>query len=247
MTKEQLEKHKIAARKLEFVKDEAFNFIKRNIGKVSEYEVHKFILSEFKKKKLVAEKKNPIQIIAVNEHAAIPHYFPSANKSSFIKKGDLILLDVWAKLEKKDSPFADITWMAYSGKRVPEEIKRAFIKVVRAQDIALSFIKGNLKKGKLLRTKTVDKVVRDYFKRFGLEKNFLHGTGHSLGIRECHGKYFRFGKKSRAKLKIEIPFTIEPGLYFKNKFGIRSEINCYITKEHKLIVTTTIQKEITKI
>lgn len=247
MTKGQLEKHKIAAKKLEPVKDKAFNFIKRNLGKVSEYEVHRFVLSEFKKQKLVADKKNPIQIIAVNKHAAIPHYFPSANKSSVIKRDDLILLDIWAKLEEKDSPFADITWIAYSGKRVPEEIKRAFIKVIKARDTALSFIKRNLKEGKLVRTKTVDKVVRDYFKRFGLEKNFLHGTGHSLGIRECHGKYFRFGKNSEAKLKIEIPFTIEPGLYFKSKFGIRSEINCYVTKDYKLILTTTVQKEIIKI
>ena len=220
MTKEEINRHKIAAKKLYSIVDKAFKFIKRNIGKISEYDVHKFIISEFKKQNLVADKKDPIQIIAVNQHAAIPHYFPYKRKSAILRKNNLILIDTWAKLKEKNSPFADITWIGYSGKKVPKDIERIFVEVIKA---------------------------RDYFKKFGLEKYFLHGLGHSLGFKECHGKYFRFGKKSQAKLKPNILFTIEPGLYFKNKFGIRSEIDCYVTEDHKLIVTTKVQKAIIKI
>ncbi len=247
MTKEEIDKHNIAAKKLYSIVDKALKFIKRNIGKISEYDVHKFIISEFKKQNLVADKKDPIQIVAVNQHAAIPHYFPSKRKSAIIRKNNLILIDTWAKLKEKNSPFADITWIGYSGKKVPKDIERIFVEVIKARDYALDFIKKNLKNRKFPRTKIVDKVARDYFKKFGLEKYFLHGLGHSLGFKECHGKYFFFGKKSQAKLKPNILFTIEPGIYFKNKFGIRSEIDCYVTEDHKLIVTTKVQKAIIKI
>lgn len=129
--------------------------------------------------------------------------------------------------------------MAYSGKNVPREYLKIFNKVIKARNVGLEFIKKNLKERKFPKTKIIDKVIRDYFQRFNLEKYFLHGAGHSLGIKECHGKYFRFGKKSKAKLKPNIPFTIEPGLYFKNKFGIRSEINCYITDDYFTKILTT--------
>lgn len=64
-----------------------------------------------------------------------------------------------------------------------------------------------------------------------------------MGFHNCHGKYFRINKKSKAKLKPNIPFTLEPGLYLKDKFGIRSEVNCYVTENYKLVVTTEIQKK----
>lgn len=247
MADEEIEKHKIAAKKLELVKNEALRFIKRNLGQVSEYDVHEFILSEFRKKNLITDRNNPIQIVAVDQDTAIVHYFPPKRKSKIIKKNNLILIDIWAKLKEKNAPFADITWIAYSGTDIPKAIEKIFNKVITAQDVALNFIKETLKNKKLPKTKNVDEAARNYFKKFALEKYFLHGLGHSLGITECHGKYFRFGEKSKAKLKSGIPFTIEPGLYFKNKFGIRSEIDCYITKDFKLIITTEVQKKIVKI
>jgi len=255
MTENELEKHKIAAKKLGIIKNKAFELIKRNLGKISEYDVQEFILSEYKKegmvtslssKKYIIEKHSP-QIVAVNENAADPHYFPFKRKSKTIEKNDLILVDIWARLEGENSPFADITWIAYSGKNPPKEIKAAFNRVIKTRDIALEFIRKNLKNRKFPKTRDIDKVTRDYFKKFGLDSYFIHKTGHSLGFHLCHGKYFRLGKTSNTKLKPNIPFTIEPGLYFKNKFGIRSEIDCYATNDYKLIITTPVQKEIVKI
>lgn len=247
MTKEQIKKHKIAAEKLNQIKNRAFRLIRKNIGKVSEYEVSQFILSEFKKQGLVTEKKHPFPIVAVNKNTSVVHHFPKKQKVNIISNNSLVMLDIWARLKEKNAPFADITWMGYAGKNVPKEIEKAFTKVVKVQNTALNFIKKNLKSRQLPKTKIVDKIARDYFKKYGLEKNFLHGLGHSLGIRECHGKYFRFGKKSQAELKTEIPFTIEPGLYFKGKFGIRCEMDCYVTKDYKLVITTKVQKQIIKI
>jgi Xaa-Pro dipeptidase len=243
MTYSEIKNHKIAARKLEAVKNATFIFIGKNIGKVSEYDVNKFILSEFKKEGLLTD--YPSLIVAAEANTAFVHYFPPENKSDKISKNCLVLLDIWARLSKKDAPFADITWMGYTGKNIPPEIKSTFKKVTGARDFAVNFIRKNLRKKKLPGTNEVHNAVRKYFGK--MEKHFLHGAGHSLGFAECHGKYFRFGKKSSAKMKTEIPFTIEPGLYFTKKFGIRSEIDCFITKNYKLEITTKIQKEIIKI
>lgn len=247
MTKKQIEKHKIVAQKLEVITSKAFNLIKRNLNKISEYDVNKFILSEFRKEGLISDEKYQTQIVSTNENSAIVHYYPKKKKAKIIKENSLILIDIWAKLKEKNSPFADITWIAYSGKNIPKEINDIFKKVINARNFALKFIRESLKSKKFLKTKIVEEKVRNYFKKFNLEKYFPHGLGHSLGFSNCHGNYFRFSKKSKSKLKPNIPFTIEPGLYLKNKFGIRSEIDCYITENYKLIVTTKMQNKIVKI
>lgn len=236
--------HQLAAKRLEFIKDSAFSFIEKNLGNISEYDVVELILREFRKQNLAIDKKNPIPIVAVNENAAIPHYFPSKRKSRVIKKNSLVLIDIWARIKEKKSVFADITWVAYFGRRVPKKIQKAFQHVIEARDSALRFIKEKLKEKELPKAGDVDRVVRSYFRNYKLDKYFLHRTGHSLGFINCHGKRFNLSKHSKKRIQINVPFTIEPGLYFKGKFGIRSEIDCYITKDFKLKVTTRIQKAI---
>lgn len=137
--------------------------------------------------------------------------------------------------------------MGYSGKNIPLEIKRVFTKVVGARDFSINFIKKSLKNKRFPKTRDVETATINYFKKFGLDKYFLHRTGHSLGFLVDHGKYFRFDRKSRTKIKPNIPFTIEPGLYLKNKFGIRSEIDCYVGANYQLVITSKLQKEIISI
>jgi Xaa-Pro aminopeptidase len=235
-----IERHKIAAKKLDAIKDKTFRLIKQNIGKISEYDVQQYILSEFKRQNLATDKDAPI--VGINQNTSNPHYSPP-KKSKTIKKNNLVLVDIWARLKEKKSPFADITWMAYSNKDIPKQIRKTFGTVIKARDIALDFIRKELKDRNLPKTADIDRIVRDYFGSFGLKRFFIHSTGHSLGFSSCHGKFFNLSKTSKKKLKPEIPFTIEPGLYFKNKFGIRSEIDCYITKDYRLIVTTKIQNK----
>ena len=101
-----LESHKLAARKLDIIKDKAFQLIKQNIGKISEYDVWQYIVSELKEQNLATDKECPI--VGVNEGSSIPHYFPP-RRSKIIKKNNLILIDIWARLKKQHSLFADIT------------------------------------------------------------------------------------------------------------------------------------------
>jgi len=229
---EKIKNHKLAVRKLELIKDKAFRFIRKNIGKVTESEVKGFILSELKKESMLHDKDVPI--VGVNQSSAIPHYFPK-KKSRLIRRDNLVLIDIWARI--KGGYFADITWMGYSGKKIPKKIKETFNHVVYARDLALKFIRKDLKRKNLPRGFEVDEVVRNYFKDKKIEKFFIHGTGHSLGIRKCHGWHFKFRKKNKERIKLETPFTIEPGIYYKRRFGVRSEIDGYIDRNYKLVVS----------
>jgi len=245
MTEVEIKKHKMAAERLEAVKNATFKFISKNIGKTSEYDVNKFILSEFKKRGLEPDDDYSAVIVAVDQNAAIPHYLPKKDKSAKIKGNCLVLIDIWAKLNGDNAPFADISWVGYTGKDIPLEIKTAFDRVIGARNFAVKFIQESLRKKRLPDTQEVQSAVTKHFGK--MEKYFIHGAGHSLGIQKCHGNYFRFSRKSSAKMKIEIPFTIEPGLYFPGRFGIRSEINCYIDRDYQMRITTKVQKEIIKI
>lgn len=245
MDSSQIKRHIKAVKKLETIYKRTLRFIKKNLGKVSEYDVSRFILQEFEKESLKIGKKHPLPIVAVEENTSFVHYFPKKN-SRIIEKNNLILIDLWARLKERNSPFADLTWMAYSGKKIPKRIENAFRAIVKARETALSFIKNQLKKKRYPEAKEVDRRVRNCLKKFNLEKFFLHNTGHSLGFNDCHGRYFNFSQKSKEKLKPSIPFTIEPGVYFKNEFGVRSEINCLV-KEYKLIMTSKLQRKIIKL
>ncbi len=242
----EIKNHEIANKKLDLIRGRVVDFIKKNINQISEQDVCNFILSEFKKENMITD-KIPSHFVVVNKHTDDTHWSIPIKKPKIIRKNNLIMIDNWARLKKAASPFADITWMFYSGKKIPKRIQETFEKVISARDIALDFIRKELKNKRFPEAKKVDRVARDYFNRFGLEKFFTHETGHSLGYTSCHGKHFRLSKKSRKRIEPNIPFTIGPGLYFKGEFGIRSEINCYITKDYKLIISSSVQKKIIKI
>ena len=239
MTSEEIKIHKIAAKKLGLIKDRAFEFISSNLGHITERDVHDFIVYQFKKEGMVSDRKIPIQIVAVGSHTDDAHCHAGNTK---IEKNQLIMIDIWARMKEGHCPFADITWMGYSGTKVPLKIQETFDRVIFARDLALKFIRKELKQKRFPLASEVDKVVRDYFGPF--QKHFTHRTGHSLGFTNCHGHSFRFSKTTRKRIIPDVLFTIEPGLYFKGEFGVRSEIDCYVTPDYKLVVTSGVQREI---
>ena len=113
-------------------------------------------------------------IIAVNANAANPHYMPTKEKNSPIKRGDFVLIDAATKFTKPDAVATDQTWTGYVGESVPEEYSRIFNIVREARDAAVDFVRKNVRAGKSIRGAEVDDVSRGVIKRAGYGEQFPH-------------------------------------------------------------------------
>ena len=137
--------------------------------------------------------------------------------------------------------------MAYKGSKVPEEIMKVFQIITSARDKGVSFIQDKLKEKIIPSGNEIDNVVRNFIHESGFEGKFLHSTGHSLGFSSCHGRNRHIKHSNKRPLLKNLGYTIEPGIYLKDEFGIRSEIDFYIDDNFNLIITTPVQKEMTLI
>src|SRR5262249_43699149 len=138
---EQLAMHNEAARGLYEVVHDAFAEIGRRIraGKpTTEFDIQQYMMDRFAERGLIT--KDP-PIVAVNANSAAPHYEPTPEKHSPINAGDFVLIDLWAKLDKPNSVYADITWTSFVGERVPDEVTRVFNVVRDARDAAANYVK----------------------------------------------------------------------------------------------------------
>lgn len=239
-TKKQIEQHIRAAKNLLKIKDEFFAFLRPG---VSEYEAMEFARKKYKEHGLWSDHE---PIVAFGQNTSFVHYFPSQYCRK-LREGSLILLDIWARAREQGAPFADMTWMGFYGKRVPSEVEKVFYLVLLARDASIRFLRNKVRDGVLSRGKEVDVVAREHFQKAGYEEYFLHGLGHSLGFRTPHGAGVRLSlKKGEGILEERVGYTIEPGIYLKNRFGIRSEIDFYIDGQ-EVVITTPVQKIITRI
>ncbi len=240
---EQIKAHKRAAKLLCKIKDNVFEYIQTKRS-ITEYNLQQFIIKQYQRYGLITDKWPPI--VAFNENTSVPEFYPK-EKSKQLEPETFIMIDLWAKINKKNAPFADITWVAYYGEKIPKETITLFDVVIRARDKALQFIKLELKNGRIPTGRAVsDAVIRAIpIKYQGL---MMHEVGHSLGIIQDHGaKPDWIYPKNNSRLRINSAYTIEPGLYLNNLRGVRSEIDFFITNTKKLVVTTDIQRKITKI
>lgn len=243
-TPEQLAMHTEACVKLQKIVVEAFGDIKRRINAdipTTEIDVQQFMMKRFSDEGM---QPSPM-IVAVNANAASPHYFPTKDRYSPIKKGDLVLIDTVTKLAKPKAPAVDLTWVGYVGETVPEEYVKIWNIVRDARDAAFKFVQTSFRAGRSIRGSEVDDVARGVIRKAGYADQFLHRTGHSIG-EDGHGNGANIDNLETRDTRRLIPrtaFSIEPGIYLAGKFGIRSEIDVYVT-ENDAIITAPHQTEI---
>lgn len=227
------------------LKDGAFQLISESIhnGKtITEYEVQQWIMEGFHENNM--ETEDP-PIVAVNEHSGQPHYSPDENQSSVIRKGDFVLIDMWARKSQPKATYVDITWTGYVGEEVPDRYVQIFKIVADARDTATGLIQERWDAGKALSGWEVDNASRAVIEDAGYGKFFTHRTGHSIGT-SVHGNGVNIDNletQDRRKIIPGIGFSVEPGIYL-SEFGIRSEIDVFITEEGPEITTLPLQKEI---
>ena len=238
--------HKYAAGELMKIKDETFDMVAQKLTKgeeLSEYSVQQWVMDCYRRHGLVTTEA---PIVAVNANAANPHYNPTKEIHQPIKKGDLLLLDIWARQDMAKSAYADITWMAYAGEEVPQKYNELFAVVKGARDKAVEFIKEKVKQGEKVYGWQVDDVTRGFIKSKGYADYFFHRTGHSLGLNDVHGNGVNMDNletKDERELIPGVGFTIEPGVYLP-EFGVRSEIDVFMGKEGVEVTTAPPQEAI---
>ncbi|MBI2840341.1 MAG: aminopeptidase P family protein [Acidobacteria bacterium] len=243
-TDSELATHKTAARNLVEIVRLSFAEIALRVGageSIDEFGLQELIVHKYEEMNMFSEHR---PIVAVNENSGNPHYSPSEAVTKPITKGDLVLLDIWAKLKGSSTIYADVTWVGYVGDSVPERYREIFEVVSGARDEALHFIQQSCREGRVLHGWEVDDVARNHIAKTGYGPFFIHRTGHSIGYQDHYTGVNMDNLESRDERELieGVGFSIEPGIYLK-EFGVRSEINVYVGKGEALC-TTEPQKEV---
>lgn len=245
-TEEQLESHRYAVATLRNIVDDAFAHVAFCLNRerpLTEYDLQQFILSRMRDTGLTT---SSAPIAAVDAHSADPHYSPSESRSSLITHDNLILIDLWAKQTRSGSVYGDITWTGYSGKQVPTRHRMIFDYVRRGRDAALSFVQEKVRAGQFPCGWEVDDICRNTIRETGYGDCFIHRTGHSIG-EEVHGNGANIDNLETQDNRRLIPhtcFSIEPGIYLPEEFGIRSELDVYISEREAVVHGLPLQTEV---
>lgn len=209
----------------------------RNGADVSELSVQTGIMQAFSQRGIETDHA---PIVAVNANSADPHYSPATDTSAIIRAGDFVLIDLWGRERGARSVFGDITWTAYVGDRVPDDIREVFDVVARARDVAFDGVRAAFEQGKSITGADVDRLARSVIDAAGYAQYFVHRTGHSI-TSELHGAGVNldgFESHDSRNLSCSTSFSIEPGIYLPGRFGIRSEIDVVID-EHGIVTATS--------
>lgn len=199
----------------------------------AEHELQGRILDAFARAGLMADHDPDV---AASENAANPHYAPSAAKPRLVVKGDLLLIDLWAK-EIDGGVYADQTWMGSIG--APSSRAVMIWEAVRdARDAALNLLSSRIAAGVPVRGGEADDAARAVITERGFGAQFWHRTGHSIDSRELHGSGPQIDNLESRDDRVLIPgvgFSIEPGIYIPGELGIRSEVNCHVGDDALLV------------
>jgi len=225
----QVASHLEASDALHRIKDQAFDEIARRVREgipTTEYDIQQAMAGWFRAEGLVTDSDPNV---SAQENAGNPHYLPTAERSRAIGRDELVLLDLWGKLDRQGSVYADITWVGYTGARVPSREATAFAAAAAARDAAVALVRSRAEAGQELRGWEVDRAASTVLRDAGYAAQILHRTGHSLGD-TVHGTGVNMDDYETHDDRRLLPgtgFTIEPGVYFPD-FGIRTEINMIV-------------------
>jgi Xaa-Pro dipeptidase len=244
---EQLEMHLEAGSRIDAIRRAAFEEIKRSLnnrGSPTEWDIKAFILRSFEREGLHTD-HGPI--VAVGVHTSDPHYEPLQDGSEQIRMGDLVLIDLWAKLRSPKAVYYDVTWTAYCGSSAPSTMDHVFEVVKEARDKAIDRVRESRAAGMALRGFEVDDAARSVISERGYGDFFTHRTGHSIG-EDVHGAGANMDNLETHDERLVIAGTctsIEPGIYLP-EFGIRSEVNLFI-EEKSARVTGEMQQQLLRL
>jgi Xaa-Pro aminopeptidase len=158
-------------------------------------------------------------IIAINENAAKPHAIATSKK---LKLNDLLLVDAGIKYKRYCSDRTCTSHVDFENFNFKREQKFKNLKHQKVYDIVLKAQLNAIEKARVgMRASEVDKLTRDIIEKEGFGKYFIHSTGHGVGL-DIH-EFPIINSKSDVIIEDNMVFTIEPGIYLPDEFGVRIE------------------------
>jgi Xaa-Pro aminopeptidase len=148
-------------------------------------------------------------IVAAGSHAASPHHEPSAAR--VINAGDIVLCDFGGTM---DGYCSDITRMFHVGDP-PAEVRDVYSVLLEAQEAGVQAARVGTP------CEDVDRAARDIIAAAGFGDQFVHRVGHGIGTEAHEDPYMVRG--NTLALEAGHAFSVEPGMYFPGRFGLRLE------------------------
>lgn len=213
----------------------AWKFIAQQVrdhGQTTEAAVRDVIMDHFHRNGLTTY--HP-PIVGVNANSGDPHY---ETGTAPITRGDFVLVDLWAKMNRPRAVYSDLTRVGFVGDSVPDKYESIFKIVAAARDAAIKLVRDRFAAGQTLQGYEVDDACRAVIEQAGYGPCFVHRTGHSIG-QEVHGNGANMDNLETHETRRVLPgccFSIEPGIYLP-EFGVRSEVDVFVDRKNQVHVT----------
>ncbi len=236
--------HYVAVHHLVEMRKDVLAYAARQLGAgatVTEYDLQQRLTRAMTMRGLVGAPP----VVAAGVNTADPYYVPSAAKNAVIKRGDLIVISLAAKVDKPEGIWAAQTWVAVADVAVPAVYAKAFDVASLARDQAIVLVSDRNAKRRPVTGADVDNAARGFLEKAGFKDKILHRTGHSIDndFQGGGADLDNFEVKDTRILTPGTGFTVGPGLYFPGQFGVRAEVSVFFAPGGPEI-TTPAQNEI---
>ena len=169
-------------------------------------------------------------IVAVGEHAAVPHH---NNSDTLIRDNDCLLVDYDARYQ---GYLSDMTRTFFLG--TPSQKFRDVYAIVLEANLAGE---AAAKAGNCMQD--VDRAARSVIAKYGYGEYFIHRTGHGIGMDVHEGPSAQEGEL--AEIRPGMIFSCEPGIYLPGEFGVRIEDLVMIEEDGSTRILNRMSKELT--
>jgi len=249
LTEEQIATHYVAQERVDAILAEGWKVMgqrARSGGGTHEFEMVTWLCEAIERAGMVTEHGPNV---SVGANSADSHYEPTRESSRPIRRGDFVLIDIWAKLAgRPDAVWYDITWTGVVDREPTDREQMIFGTVREARDSAVTAVQKAFAAGTKMAGWQADDAARGVIQKAGFAEWFTHRTGHNIGT-ILHGNGANLDNLETHDERLILPdtcFSVEPGLYFSGEFGVRSEVNM-VVRPGEAVVTGRVQTELVRV
>ncbi len=247
LTDAQLATHYVAQKHIDRILDAGWKEIgtRARNGGTDEYAMVQYLSEAMSREGLIWDHGPNV---SAGPNSADSHYEPTAANTRPIRKGDFVLIDIWAKLANDPSSiWYDITWTGVVGREPTEREQLIFTAVRDARNASVKAVQDAFASNTPIAGWQADDAGRNLIRKASFGDWFTHRTGHNIGV-EIHGPGAHLDNLETHDDRLILPntcFSVEPGLYFPGEFGVRSEVDM-IARKGIAEVTGRIQTELVR-